>query len=89
MEKYDGHSQSGSTFWSNDAILKLICSDLDQAEIDIPKGWRIGETVSLGGVKLTNWSDALTLGYKKLVVDNVRYRLKMARRNSNTLSAKA
>ena len=73
--------KGGSKNWRSDFLLKSICADLDQTKIDIPKNWRTGRTPSLKGVRLRSWVDALELGYKKLIADQIRYSLDMLRSN--------
>jgi hypothetical protein len=75
--RHDAHWRNGSRAWCRHSTLKEICIDLDQAEIEVPESWRTGKTPSLKGVKLKGWCDAVELGYKKHVVDQVRYSLKM------------
>jgi hypothetical protein len=88
VENRGGNWQNGSAAWRSDANLKLICSDLDETEIDIPAAWLTGKTPSLKGIKLSNWSDAFMLGYKKLLADHIRYRLKMVHKTTRGESAK-
>jgi len=76
--RHDARWKVSSKAWRrNDATLKSICTELDQGEVDIPESWRTGKTRSLKGVKLKNWSDALHLGFKKLVIDHITYSLDM------------
>jgi hypothetical protein len=69
------HGRNGFRRWGKDSTLKGICTDLDVAEIDVPESWRTGATPSLNEVKVKSWTDALDLGYKKLVIDQIRYSL--------------
>ena len=82
VARHDGGWRNGSKAWRSSALLKEICADLDQAEIDVPRGWRTGKTRCLGGIKVPSWSDAINLGYKKLVVDQIQYSLDMASRSA-------
>jgi hypothetical protein len=86
--KHDNNWPSGSKAWRREATLKIICVDLDQNEVDMPEDWLKGKTPSLNGTKLKNWTDAFTLGYKKLLLDHIGYRLKMVRRNPLAALAK-
>lgn len=74
VEQHCAGWRTGSRSWANDSLLR-ICADLDQSEIDIPPNWRIGKGTTLNGIKLTSWGEALELGYKKLVTDQIRYSL--------------
>ncbi len=95
VSKHAKHWEAGSTLWARDSALKSICTDLDQAEIDIPLIWKNGKPSPKGKkqsstshlpqagtrashdtVKLKGWSDALALGYKRSVVDQIRYSLR-------------
>ena len=76
--RYDARWKEGSTGWCNDSNLVRICADLDKGEIQIPAPWKKGTTGSLNGLPLKDWTDALDLGYKKLITDQLRYSLKMA-----------
>ena len=99
VSKHAKHWEAGSTLWARDSALKSICTDLDQAEIDIPLNWKNGKPspkskkqsrtshlpqhnaagtrASHDTVKLKGWSDALALGYKRSVVDQIRYSLRL------------
>jgi hypothetical protein len=59
VERHDGRWRNGSKVWRQDSILESICTELDQAEIDIIEQWRKGKTPSLNGITLKNWRDAL------------------------------
>ena len=65
----------GYNSWGNKASLRQICAELDQHQIPIPERWKTGRTESLRriGIHLNRWSDALDLGYDRLVVDQIRY----------------
>jgi hypothetical protein len=78
--------EKGSADWKKDSTLKGICTDLDAADIDIPDNWRTGTTPSLNEVKLKSWSDALDLGYKKLVIDQIRYSLDVVLKGRSSAS---
>src|ERR1700674_4857809 len=67
--------RKGCNSWGNTASLKRICAELDQHQIPIPERWKTGRTESLRriGIHLNGWSDALDLGYDRLVVDQIRY----------------
>jgi hypothetical protein len=76
--RHDVRWKVSSKAWRrNDATLKSICTELDQGEVDIPESWRTGKTPSLKRIRLKNWSDALHLGFKKLVIDHITYSLDM------------
>jgi hypothetical protein len=70
----------GSQAWRRKSLLKRICEDLDHAEIDTPRGWRTGKTASLQGTKLIGWGEAFHLDYRKLIIDAIRYSLKIVLR---------
>jgi hypothetical protein len=98
VSRYAKHWEAaGPKRWARDPALKSICTDLDQAEIEIPQNWANGKPSPKGKkqsrtggllphnaagtratpdiVKLKGWSDAIALGYKRLVVDQIRYSL--------------
>jgi hypothetical protein len=75
--RYDTLWKHGSAVWRHDSTLKSICSDLDREEIDIPGSWKAGKTLSLKNIKLKGWHDALELGFKKLVMDQLKYSLQI------------
>lgn len=77
---YDPDCLKKSNRWKQASILKDICAGLDGAEIDIPDSWRRGATPSLKEMKLRDWGDTLQLGHKKLIVDQIRHSLEMARK---------
>jgi len=84
--RHDSYWENGSTRWRNDSNLKSICTDLDQSEIDIPKNWKTAKTPSLTGLRLKGWGDALELGCKKLITDQIRYSLEMVRKKTTSSS---
>lgn len=77
VERHSAGWRTGSRSWRNDSLLKRICADLDQSEIDIPPNWRKGNGTTLNGIRLKGWDEAWELGCKKLVIDQIRYSLKM------------
>jgi hypothetical protein len=81
--RHDPIWNAGSKHWRGNHALKRICTDLDGADIDVPENWRTGATPSLTEVKLKNWSDAFELGFKKLVVDRIRYSLEKCQKRSS------
>jgi hypothetical protein len=80
--RHDSNWENGSRGWRADSTLKGICTDLDHREIDIPENWKTAKTPSLTRVPLKGWADALELGYKKLITDQIRYSLEMARKKT-------
>jgi hypothetical protein len=74
----------GSNAYRNETLLEEICRDLDEAGVDIPKSWKNGLTPSLKGVKVRNWQEALELGTKKLVADQINTSLKTVRLGAET-----
>jgi hypothetical protein len=83
-ERHDPRWGHGSGHWRQDSILMAICTDFDGAEIDVPDSWRTAATPSLNGVKLKSRSDALELGYKKLVIDQIRHSLAIIRKKRSS-----
>src|SRR6266566_2809604 len=67
--------RKGSSGWGQDSVLQRICKDLDGSGVGVPETWRSGKTASLNGIRVRDWSEALDLGYKKLVRDAIRYAL--------------
>lgn len=65
--------------WRHEAILRVICSDLDAEQIDVTPSWTRGEPSGLSGNKVETWIDALNFS-KKLVADQIGTSLKMAKR---------
>jgi hypothetical protein len=61
--------------WPLKRNLREICTELDELQIPIPRNWKEGRTESLRrlGLHLNGWSDALDLGYKHLVIRQIRY----------------
>jgi hypothetical protein len=61
--------------WPLRGHLAEICAALDELQIPIPRNWKEGRTESLRrlGLHLNGWSDALALGYERLVVWQIRY----------------
>jgi len=87
--RQDPHIKNNSKRWRMDSALKNICIDLDHDEMDVPSNWSAGRTPSLGEVKLAGWCEALELGSKKLVADQLSYSLRMVFRTSGTPRASA
>jgi hypothetical protein len=81
VSRHDPRWRMGSKAWR--AALEGICKDLDSEGIDIPGQWKTGTTLSLKSTELKSWFDALDLGFKKLVIDRIRYSLKMVLKRSN------
>src|ERR1700681_2528712 len=73
--RYDGRWWNGSSFWK--PSLSSICADLDRAQIAVPSSWLRGRTLALvsSRVDVRGWEEALDLGFTKLIVDEIRYRL--------------
>lgn len=77
--------RQGSNEWKRRDVLPSICTDLDNAAsldeaglYEIPEPWREGgKTAALGGARANGWSDALQLGSRKLVTDQINTSLKM------------
>jgi hypothetical protein len=84
VEKWCPGWKMGSMAWRH-TVLKSICLELDQGEIDTPRGWRTGRTASLNGIKLKGWAEAFELGYTKLITDAIRYSLRMVARTADKL----
>ena len=80
--KYDGRWWNGSSLWTREPLLSTICADLDQAQIAVPSGWPQGRTPQLlaYGVDAKNWQEALDLGFKQLVIGQIRYHLRQCLR---------
>jgi hypothetical protein len=53
-----------SNKWREDKILRLICEDLDTAEIEVPESWKKGKPQALDGAPVKAWTKALELAKK-------------------------
>jgi hypothetical protein len=75
--QHDGRWWNRSPLWKREPSLSLICAELDQANIAVPSNWREGRTRSLSrlGLDLRGWTDALDLGFRTLVIDQIAYNL--------------
>ncbi len=78
VNEHDGRWWNGSSLWKSDPLLSAICADLDRAQITVPSSWPEGRTPQLfeHGVDAESWYEALDLGFKQLVVDQIRYHLR-------------
>jgi hypothetical protein len=72
VERHAPGWRMDSGVYRKQAALEKICLDLDAAEVDIPKSWKSGGTPALNGLKVRNWEEALELGTRKLVADQLR-----------------
>jgi len=72
---YDDRWWFGSKLWKSE--LGRICTDLDRAQIAVPPSWTEGRTQQLlqFGVDARSWCEALDLGFRQLVIDQIRYHL--------------
>jgi len=80
VERHAPNWRTDSRAYCKDSIVESICTDLDTAEIAIIDNWRLGKTRSLDGSRLKNWCDALDIGSKKLVTDQIRTSLNAVRK---------
>jgi len=80
VARYDPGWSNRPSLWRRESVLTQICIDLDQLNIDVPASWREGLTPSLLriGLDLRGWSDALDLGFKKLVTGQIQRCLRRA-----------
>jgi hypothetical protein len=72
-----------SAGWRSNSVLKLICRDLDEAEIEVPDSWRVGKPEALGDTRVKTWVEALELAKtgKKLVADQLGTSLNAVRKS--------
>jgi hypothetical protein len=82
MDRHAPGCRIRSTAYRNQTVLEKICRNLDEVGVDIPKSWKNGRPPSLAGVKVRNWEEALELGSKKLVADQLRTSLVTIRRHA-------
>jgi len=78
INQYDDRWWDGSALWKREPSLSIICAHLDREEILVPPSWPEGKTPQLleHGVDANSWHEALDLGFRQLVIDQLRYHLR-------------
>jgi hypothetical protein len=77
VSQHDRRWSNGSTLWKSDFLLTHICRELDRANVLVPANWPAGRSPSLflHGVDAGRWEEALDMGFKALVTNQLRYHL--------------